>query len=124
MRYDFKKQLRSFKFAFKGIATCFGKEQNFDFHIIATVVTIVAGCCLNITRYEWIAVTICIGMVITAEMFNSAIERIVNFVSPDYNLDAGKIKDIAAGAVLVTAIAAAVTGLLIFVPHILELFNI
>lgn len=62
--------------------------------------------------------TLCIGMVIAAELFNSAIEKLVDIVSPEWNPLAGKVKDIAAGAVLVCAIVAGITGLIVFLPHI------
>ena len=67
-------------------------------------------------------VMLCIGTVITAELFNSAIERLVDLVSPEWNKIAGEVKDIAAGAVLVTAITAAIIGLIVFLPYLLALF--
>lgn len=123
MSYDFKKQLKSFKYAWKGIMTCAGHEQNITFHLIAALVVIVAGFFFNITRAEWLAVVICIGMVITAELFNSAIERLVDMVSPQWQRIAGEVKDIAAGAVLVTAIASAIVGLIVFIPYLIALFK-
>ena len=65
---------------------------------------------------------LCIGTVIAAELFNSAIERLVDLVSPEWQKVAGEVKDIAAGAVLVTAITAAIVGLIVFLPYILALF--
>lgn len=118
MKYDFKKQLRSFGYAWKGIANCIGKEQNLSFHLIATVLVVIAGFVLGISRTEWMIVVLCIGMVIAAELFNSAIEKLVDIVSPEWNPLAGKVKDIAAGAVLVCAIAAAIAGLIVFVPYL------
>ncbi|MBO7418605.1 MAG: diacylglycerol kinase family protein [Bacteroidaceae bacterium] len=123
MSYDFKKQLKSFKYAWKGIMTCAGHEQNITFHLIAALVVIVAGFFFNITRAEWLAVVICIGMVITAELFNSAIERLVDMVSPQWQRMAGEVKDIAAGAVLVTAITSAIVGLIVFIPYLIALFK-
>lgn len=123
MSYDFKKQVKSFKYAWKGIMTCAGHEQNITFHLIAALVVIVAGFFFNITRAEWLAVVICIGMVITAELFNSAIERLVDMVSPQWQRMAGEVKDIAAGAVLVTAIASAIVGLIVFIPYLIALFK-
>ncbi len=123
MSYDFKKQMRSFKFAWKGIMTCAGHEQNITFHLLAALVVVMAGIFFDITKVEWMAVIICIGMVITAELFNSAIERLVDMVSPQWQSIAGEVKDIAAGAVLVTAIAAAIVGLIVFVPYLLNIFS-
>lgn len=118
MKYDFRKQLRSFGYAWNGIRSCVGKEQNLSFHLIATVIVVIAGFVLGITHTEWIAVILCIGMVIAAELFNSAIERLVDLVSPQRHPLAGQVKDIAAGAVLVCAAAAAIIGLIIFIPYL------
>ena len=107
MHYDYKKQLRSFGYAWQGIRCCVGKEQNLGF---------------GITRSEWMAIVICIGLVIAAELFNSAIERLVDLVSPQRHPVAGQVKDIAAGAVLVCALAAMVVGLIIFVPYLTRFF--
>lgn len=118
MKYDLKKQFRSFGFAWQGIKCCVGKEQNLSFHLIATAVVVVAGFALGITRMEWMAIILCIGVVIAAELFNTAIEKLVDLVSPDWHPIAGQVKDIAAGAVLICAAAAAMIGLIIFVPYI------
>lgn len=122
MHYDFKKQVRSFKYAWKGIASCVGKEQNLSFHLIATVVVVTMGFFFGITRMEWIAVVGCIGLVIAAELANSAIEKLVDLVSPTRHPLAGQVKDIAAGAVLVCAIASAIIGLIVFVPYLMMFF--
>lgn len=122
MSYDFKKQMRSFKFAWKGIMTCAGHEQNITFHLIVAILVVVAGFVFDITKAEWVAVVICIGMVITAELFNSSIERLVDMVSPQWQKIAGEVKDIAAGAVLVTAVAAAIVGIIVFLPYLLAIF--
>ena len=122
MSYSFKKQLKSFTFAWKGILTCAGHEQNITFHLLVAILVIAAGLLFNITHVEWMVVMLCIGTVITAELFNSAIERLVDLVSPEWNKIAGEVKDLAAGAVLVTAITAAIIGLIVFLPYLLALF--
>ena len=119
MKYDIKKQLRSFRYAYQGLRACVGKEQNLSFHLVVALLVVVAGVLLRLSRMEWIAVTLCIGGVIGAELMNTAIERLVDMVSPTQNPQAGRVKDIAAAAVLLIAIAAAVVGLLIFIPKIL-----
>lgn len=118
MKYDFKKQLRSFGFAWQGIKSCIGKEQNLSFHLITSTVVVVAGFIFDITRVEWLIIILCIGVVVAAELFNTAIERLVDLVSPGRHPIAGQVKDIAAGAVLVCAVAAAIIGLIIFVPYL------
>lgn len=122
MKYDFKKQLHSFVYAWNGIRCCVGKEQNLSFHLIAATLVIIAGFVLCITRMEWMIITLCIGVVIAAELFNTAIERLVDLVSPERHPIAGQVKDIAAGAVLVCAAAAAIVGLIIFIPYLTRFF--
>lgn len=122
MKYDIKKQLYGFGYAWKGIRCCIGKEQNLSFHLIAAIIVVIAGFILSITKIEWTIVILCIGVVIAAELFNTAIERLVDLVSPQQHLIAGKVKDIAAGAVLVCAVTAAIIGLIIFVPYLTRFF--
>ena len=122
MHYDYKKQLHSFGYAWQGIRGCIGKEQNLSFHLITSLAVIIAGIGFDISRNEWIAVILCIGVVIAAELFNTAIERLVDFVSPQRHPIAGQVKDIAAGAVLVCALAAIAVGLIIFVPYLTRIF--
>ena len=118
MKYDFKKQIRSFGYAWKGLRQCIGKEQNLSFHLITTIIVIGAGILFDITRTEWMIIILCIGMVVAAELFNTAIERLVDLVSPERHPIAGQVKDIAAGAVLVCAVAAAIIGGIIFIPYL------
>lgn len=76
---------------------------------------------LQISTLEWLIVIFCIGLVLTAEIFNSAIEVLTDIVSPESNPRAGLVKDMAAGAVLIAAITSAIIGLIIFVPKLLNL---
>lgn len=122
MRYDIKKQIKSFGYAWKGIRSCIGKEQNLSFHLIATAVVTVTGTVFGISRQEWIILILCITSVISAELFNTAMERLVDLVSPQYHPLAGQVKDIAAGAVLVCALGAALAGCLIFYPYLTRMF--
>ncbi|KAA6347443.1 Undecaprenol kinase [termite gut metagenome] len=115
--FNLRKHLgRCFKFAWKGIRTFYAEEYNARIHSILAITVIIAGFCFNITKTEWAIVVICCGLVIAAEAVNTAIERLVDLVSPDYHPLAGKIKDMAAGAVLICAIASAIVGLIIFTP--------
>ena len=117
-----KKLVNSFKFAGVGIFTALKKERNMKIHFFAMIAVIILGIFFRIEPMEWIACVILFGGVIGAEMFNTAIETVVDLVTP-YKNDKAKIaKDVAAGGVLVWAIAAAIVGLVIFVPKIIELF--
>ena len=118
MGYDGRKQLKSFGYAWKGIRTCLG-EQNFTTHLLAMCLVVAGGIFFSVSPMEWVALTLCCGMVIAAELFNSALEHLTDLVSPEWNKLAGQAKDIAAGAVLVIATTAAIVGLIIFLPHIL-----
>ena len=113
----FAQFLKGFFYATKGIISFLRTERNGWFHCCAIVVVRIAGFYFNSNLMEWIAVLFCFGLVLAAEAFNTAIERLVNLVSPKKNPIAGDVKDIAAGAVLICAIVAAIIGLLIFMPY-------
>ena len=117
---ELKKRIKSFGYAFKGIASLLKKELNAWIHCIAILVVTSCGLYFRITPTEWCIVVICFGMVLAAEGFNTAIERLVDLVSPDFHPIAGDVKDVAAGAVLICAIAAAIVGAIIFIPYFLN----
>ena len=114
---ELKKRINSFGYAFKGIASLLKREHNAWIHCIAIMVVTLAGLHFGITRTEWCIVCLCFGIVLAAEGFNTAIERLVDLVSPDFHPVAGDVKDVAAGAVLICAIAAAIIGMIIFIPY-------
>lgn len=111
-----KKRLRSFKYAGKGVARVASTEANFMIHLAAAAGVTGLGLYFGLAAWEWCAVILCFGLVLSAEAMNSAVERLVDFVSPGLHEKAGEVKDIAAGAVLLSAIMAAAVGLLIFLP--------
>lgn len=118
------KRIQSFKYAFRGIKSTFGKEPNLNIHLVMAVLVVLCGVLFQINTAEWMACLLCFGLVIAIEMLNTAIELLVDLVSPEHHKKAGQIKDIAAGAVLVSAIAAAIVGLVIFVPKGLALISL
>lgn len=113
---------KSFRFAYRGLVVAFHDHYHMRVHGIITLMVVATGILIGLSPLEWIAVLLCTGMVIAAEIINSAIEELVNMVSPEFNSSAGRIKDMAAGAVLFASIMAAVAGLIIFIPKILKLF--
>ena len=117
-KFSVIKRVQSFKYAFKGIAHVFVHEHNMWIHLLASVCVVFAGFYFHINSTEWVFITLAIGMVIAAEIFNSAIEKLVDFISPNQNEKAGLIKDIAAGAVLICALTAAIIGCIIFIPKL------
>lgn len=111
---------KRFQYAGNGLIVAVKTQQNLRIHLFAAGLLIMAGFIFNITITEWLVVVLVIGGVITAELINTAIEFLVDLVSPEYHPLAGKIKDIAAGAVLITALVALIAGLLIFLPYIIH----
>ena len=118
-----KKLIYSFKYAFEGIFTGFKQEQNMKIHVAIMLLVIILGVVLKISALEWIICIILFGVVISAELFNTAIEQTVNIAMPEINEKAKIAKDVSAGAVLIIAISAAIIGLIIFVPKIMVLIK-
>lgn len=108
------KFIRSFCYAGRGVILVIASERNMRIHLLAAAAVIACGIYFNITVTEWCLAVICIGMVMAAEALNSSIESLTDLVKPEHHPLAGKIKDAAAGAVLLIAIAAAISGILIF----------
>lgn len=107
---------RSFVFAFAGISAALRSEQNIRFHFTAAVLVVAAGLWTGLSTAEWSVIILVIGAMLAFEMLNSSMERIVDLASPVLHPLAKQAKDMAAGAVLVFAIASAIIGLLIFLP--------
>jgi diacylglycerol kinase len=118
------KMLGSFVFAWRGLCQVVRHENNARVHLLATVGVGVAGVALGLSVGEWLAVLGLAVLVWVAELVNSAVERLVDLVSPQPHPLAGQAKDIAAGAVLVAAIGAAIGGLIIFGPKVAGLLGL
>lgn len=119
-RIKIRSRIQSFGYAWKGIRSFVAHEHNAWIELGVAALTLIAGHIFEIQTIEWIAVIFCIGMVLAAEAINTAIERLVDLVSPHKNSLAGNIKDIAAGAVLICSIAATIIGLIIFLPYFIR----
>ncbi len=113
-------RLRSIRYALRGLIDVYTAEHNLWIHTIAAVIAILLGIILEINRYEWIVITIAIGMVFSAEFFNSAVERMVDYFCQAKDIRAGIIKNISAAAVLITAMISLIAGLIIFIPKIID----
>lgn len=114
---------RAFACAFKGIAAT-AKERNFKIELCFGAAALILGCVFSLSLTEWLAVAICIGLVLGGECFNSSVEAIVDLVSPDFHVLAGKAKDCAAGGVLLCSLVSFVVGCIIFIPKILNLIGV
>lgn len=119
----FKKRIKSFQYAFSGIADLFRTQVNTRIYLLAIACVISLGFYLSLERWEWVAIIFSIGLVLSGEAFNTALEYLTDLVSPNQNPLAGKTKDAAAGAVLLLAITAAIIGGVIFLPKILVLLK-
>lgn len=121
--FSWKKRLKSFTFAFAGIKLLLKEEHNALIHLAAAIGVIVLGFAFKVSSLEWISIVIAIGAVFSAELFNTAIEHICNYISPMNNAVIKKTKDLAAAGVLVVAMAAFVVALLIFIPKIVTVLS-
>jgi diacylglycerol kinase (ATP) len=117
------KILKSFQHAVNGIMLCFSSQINFRVHVAATIAAAVAGSIFKLSIAEWLAILLCIAAVTVTEMINTAIEKICNLIDENYNKKVKHIKDIAAGAVLLSAVASLICGTLIFIPKILQIIK-
>jgi len=119
--FSFSKRFHSFKYAFNGLIILIREEHNARIHLIAAVLAIILGFVLEISLTEWISIFFAIGLVVSLEIINSAIENIADFISPENNKQIKRIKDLAAAGVLVGAIASVCIGLIIFLPKIIKI---
>lgn len=121
-----KKQMHtlkeSFQYAFSGIKIAFHDERNFKIHTILAILSVFLGTLLGCSTMEWIIIILCIGVVMSAEIFNTALENTMDWLDPQYNTCVKRVKDLAAGGVLVVSIAVAIVGLIIFVPKFYALY--
>lgn len=115
-----KKLINSFKYAISGIITSFKTERNMKIHILVMILVIIAGIIFKLSLLDWIILVIMFGLVISAELFNTAIETTIDMITKEKNEKAKIAKDVAAGAVLVLAVASVIVGLIIFIPKILD----
>jgi diacylglycerol kinase (ATP) len=119
----FQKRVRSFRYAFQGIGHLLKEQPNAIIHLVCAILVIGAGFIVHLSASEWLWIIAAIGAVFVMELVNSAFEETINLLSPEWHEKAGKIKDMAAAAVLLTAIAAIIVGTIIFVPKIINLFS-
>ncbi|MGA1790206.1 MAG: diacylglycerol kinase family protein [bacterium] len=115
-------RIKSFRYAFKGILLLIKSQHNAWIHTLATIAVCSAGFYFGFTRSEWCWILLTMMAVWTAEGFNTAFEFLADAVSPDYHPLLGKAKDVAAGAVLISAMGSAMIGILIIGPYVLRLF--
>lgn len=114
-------RLRSFIYAGRGVGTLLKSQHNAWLHALATVGVVAAGLAAGLTRFEWLALIFATVAVWTAEALNTAFEFLCDVASPQFHPLVARAKDVAAGAVLICALGALITGVLVFAPHVAQL---
>jgi undecaprenol kinase/diacylglycerol kinase (ATP) len=117
------KFIASFKHAFNGIKSAVCLEQNFKVEFILGLISILLALAFRINTIEWIIIILCNALVLSLELLNTAIEKVCNFFHPGIHPQIKIIKDVAAGAVLIAAIASMVIAIIIFLPKIILFFK-
>ncbi len=111
-------RLKSVGFAFKGALLLLKTEASIQIQFAIAIVLTITGFYFNISSTEWILQILAIGLVMSIEGINTAIEEIADFIHPEHNIKIGFIKDVAAGAVFIAAVAAIIIGLIIYIPKL------
>lgn len=119
-KYQAENFFKSQGHARNGIKLIFKNERNFRIDIVFSVIVVFAGFLFNVSHNDWIALSLVISMVFISETINSAIEALCDTVSSDYKVNIKYAKDVSAGAVLVSAFVSVVTGIIVFLPYIIE----
>jgi diacylglycerol kinase len=121
--FQFTGRIRSFRFAMIGLVRMIRCQHNAWIHAVATLAALALGFVFKLSRAEWCWLVLAIAIVWTAEALNTAFEFLADAASPSFHPIVRDAKDVAAGAVLVTAIAAVIIGLIVFLPHICRLIS-
>ena len=122
--FEFTGRVRSFKYAARGIVLILKSQHNAWIHAVATVVVLITACVLDISRADWCLIILACAAVWTAEALNTAFEFLADATTKEFDPVIGQAKDVAAGAVLITAIASAAVGILVFGPYLLATFGV
>lgn len=109
---------QKFGFAFRGLLIPYRTEVSIRIQSLVALAAVALGMVLQLSRADWLWITMAIALVLITEILNTAIEELVNLVSPGYHELAGKVKDIAAGAVFLAATISLIIGAIVFVPHL------
>lgn len=110
--------IKSLKYAIKGIILAIREERNFRIMLMTFFVVVCLGIYFKLEKVDWMMIFITSGIVLVAELFNTTIENMMDMISPEYDIMIERIKDLSAGAVLVTAIFSVIVGFIVFVPYL------
>lgn len=117
---------KSFGYAMHGIELG-AAQRNMRIHLVVALLAVLLGAFFHISETEWAVILLCIGLVLTAELLNTSFEETANIITklhPEAYADAGRPKDIGAGAVLLAALSSLIVGVLIFAPKILMMISV
>lgn len=115
----FVNRLKSVRYAFNGALYLFKTEASIKIQLVIALIVTIAGFYFNISKTEWLFQIAMIGLVMSMEGINTAVEYIADFIHPDLHASIGRIKDIAAGAVFIASIAATLTAIVIYYPKLI-----
>ena len=113
-----KKNFNSYRYAIRGIRMAFRYEPNMSYHLVAGIAVLITNYLLGVSRTEWLITLILIGLAWMSEVFNTAIEKLADRVSPDHDPLIGNAKDLAAGAVVIICFFAVICALIIYIPYL------
>lgn len=120
---QFTRLIKSFGFAFEGLQHAFTYDQNLRIHFFVAILVIIVSIILHVSAFEMGLLGVMIILVITTEMINTAIERMVDLITKEHRVEAKIAKDVSSGMVFVSAVGSVIVGVLVFLPYILRLFR-
>ena len=119
-KYQAESFFKSQGHARNGIKLILKNERNFRIDLVFTFLVILAGLIFRVSHFDWIALSLVISMVLISETINSAIEALCDTVSQEYKVNVKYAKDVSAGTVLVSSVVSVITGLIVFLPYIIN----
>lgn len=119
---EIKKKSIGLKYAINGLVYAFKNEINMRVHVLSTILVIVFGLIFRVSFTEWVLLFLTFGLVLSSEVFNTAVEMLLDYLAPEWHPKAGVIKDLTAGGVLVASSIALIIGAIVFIPKIIALF--
>lgn len=123
MHMPFARLFKSLACALQGVAFLVRTQPNARIHLLAAVLVCAAGAAVGLSLEEWLWITVAIVLVWGAEAFNTALEQLADALHPEQHPEIGRAKDVAAAAVLILALGAAAIGMLVFMPHLVDLMR-
>ncbi len=118
LSHGMRTTLQSFKYAGAGIKKALRSERNFRIQLVGAVLALGMSALLGITAMQWVVIVLLIGLVLSLELLNTALETLVDMITLDHDPMAERVKDVSAAAVLIFSIVASIIGIIIFAPYL------